>query len=89
MVVVVSSSEQCGVTLGFYNSELQLCVMIGSLLVLPGYGHNLWEFIHKLLQGLPETADVQSTRLSLDTGGDTRKGRCIFSFPQSHGRKKD
>lgn len=57
-VVVVSSPEDCGVAVDCYNSGLQLRVMTGSLLVLPGHGHSLWEFIHKLLQGLPETADV-------------------------------
>lgn len=37
---------------------LQLRVMTSSLLVLPYHGHSLWEFIHKLLQGLPEITDV-------------------------------
>lgn len=57
-LLVVSSSEECEVTVNCYNSVLQLSVMTGSLLVLPGQGQSLWEFIHKLLQGLPETADV-------------------------------
>lgn len=57
-LLVESSSEQCEVTVDCYNSGLQLSMMTGSLLVLHGHGHGLWEFIHKFLQGLPETADV-------------------------------
>lgn len=57
-LMVVATSEECEVTVDCYNSGLQLSMMTGSLLVLRGHGHSLWEFIHKLLQGLPETVDV-------------------------------
>lgn len=46
--VVVSSSEKSEVTVACCNSVLQLSMMTGSLLVLPGCGQLLGEFVRKL-----------------------------------------